>query len=242
MSNIKIGCCGFPIAKARYFNAFNVVELQQTFYHPPDDKVIKKWHEESPMDFEYTLKAWQLITHEPKSPTYRRLRIKIPPSRQKDYGFFRPTDEVFSAWERTSRIAGVLKSRVIVFQCPPGFTPTAENKKNMKRFFSSIERKDFILAWEPRGRWNESEIKAICEELDLIHVVDPFKASPLWGKIRYYRLHGIVGYNYKYTKDDLIRLGKLIEKDSRNAMDIYCMFNNVYMYDDALALKRLLNS
>lgn len=241
-TGIRIGCCGFPVAKAKYFKAFKVVELQHTFYQPPEDSVIKKWREESPADFEYTLKAWQLITHEPKSPTYKRLKIRIPPSKEKNYGSFKPTDEVFLAWERTKEIAEILRARVIIFQCPPSFIPVKENKENMKRFFTSIEKEEFILAWEPRGKWDDREIIAVCKEFNLIHVVDPFKTLPVYGKICYHRLHGIEGYKYKYTEEDLIRLEKLIKKELENVTDIYCMFNNVYMYEDAFAFKRLLMS
>jgi len=55
-----------------------VVEVQQTFYQIPRIATGKRWREEAPPDFEFTMKAWQLITHEPSSPTYRRLRTVIP--------------------------------------------------------------------------------------------------------------------------------------------------------------------
>lgn len=247
---VKIGCCGFPVSKSKYFETFKVVELQQTFYQPPDNTLLKKWRRESPSDFEYTLKAWQLITHEPRSPTYRKLKIKIPPSKEKNYGFFKSTDEVLSAWERMREIADLLNAKVIVFQCPSSFRPTTENKRNLEKFFTSIERKKFIFAWEPRGDWSKKDIKAICREMDLVHVVDPLCAISTHGKIHYYRLHGLGGYKYKYTKEDLARLRALIEKEfissrSHNSLkikgiDSYFMFNNIYMYADALAFKRLM--
>ena len=28
----KVGCCGFPVVRGRYYETFGVVELQQTFY------------------------------------------------------------------------------------------------------------------------------------------------------------------------------------------------------------------
>lgn len=33
---VKIGCGGFPVARNRYFEAFERVEVQQTFYGPED--------------------------------------------------------------------------------------------------------------------------------------------------------------------------------------------------------------
>ncbi|HIC91498.1 MAG TPA: DUF72 domain-containing protein, partial [Syntrophaceae bacterium] len=73
---IKVGCCGFPKAKGIYYQQFKVVEIQQTFYQIPRVSTVQKWREEAPPDFEFTLKAWQLITHPSQSPTYRRLKIQ----------------------------------------------------------------------------------------------------------------------------------------------------------------------
>ncbi len=230
---LKIGCSGFPVSRKRYFDSFRVVELQETFYQMPSTELAKKWRREAPEDFEYTLKAWQLITHEPKSPTYRRLKIKIPEKKKQDYGSFKPTDEIFEAWQRTSEIASILRAKVIIFQSPPSFIPSWENKKNMQRFFKTINRHNLILCWEPRGSWSPEDIRALCRGLDLVHVVDPFKDSPLYGSIIYYRLHGIGGLRYKYTPEDLKRLHDLCPEDRI----VYVMFNNVFMFEDALSFK-----
>jgi|Deesub1362A_J573_1020465.scaffolds.fasta_scaffold00311_19 uncharacterized protein YecE (DUF72 family) len=232
---LRIGCCGFPVSRDRYFKDFDVVELQQTFYQPPELRTIERWRDGSPRGFEYTIKAWQLITHEPSSPTYRRLKIRIPPSRMRCYGSFKPTDEVFEAFELIKQIADILGARIIVFQSPASFEPSTGNKENMKRFFSIIKRDGLILAWEPRGMWKDDEIRGLCKELDLVHVVDPFKAIQVHGRIQYYRLHGIGGYKYRYTEEDLKRLGSMIDAQ-RNT---YIMFNNVHMYEDAISFKRL---
>jgi uncharacterized protein YecE (DUF72 family) len=237
---IKIGCCGFPVARTKYFEDFNVVELQQTFYQPPENSLAEKWRRESPVNFEFTLKAWQLITHEPSSPTYRKLKTPLSSGNKKHYGSFKPTVEVHAAWEKTTKIAEILHARVIVFQCPASFGPTTEHKNNLITFFQSIQRKDFTLAWEPRGDWEEEKIRDLCAELDLVHVVDPFKAVSTHGNIRYFRLHGIgSGYRYKYSAPDLTKLKKLVSSGGNNP-ETYILFNNVYMHEDALAFKKLL--
>ena len=226
---MKIGCCGFPVGKNRYYERFPVVELQKTFYQPPQLTTVKKWGEEAPLDFEFTLKAWQLITHPPTSPTYRRLKIRIPDDKKDNYGFFRPTNEVFGSWKKIDQICQVLKVKIVVFQCPPSFTPTLEHKENLREFFDSIEKRNYTFVWEPRGPWREEEITTLCEELDLVHCVDPFKNRPLYGKIRYFRLHGRTGYHYRYTKEDLDHLKNMYSPD----FSFYFMFNNVYMLEDA---------
>lgn len=40
-AEILIGCCGFPMARERYFARFPVVEVQQTFYRPPRIETLR---------------------------------------------------------------------------------------------------------------------------------------------------------------------------------------------------------
>ena len=124
MEDIKIGCCGFPRARGEYFKTFKVAEVQQTFYQPPALKTVEKWRSEAPGDFEFTLKAWQLITHEFKSPTYRRLRLSWAEEKLSRCGSFKPTEEVQWAWEETQKMARALKAKLVVFQTPPPTPPT----------------------------------------------------------------------------------------------------------------------
>jgi uncharacterized protein YecE (DUF72 family) len=233
---VKVGCCGFGEAQQKYFAEFPAVEIQVTFYQPPKPETARGWREKAPENFEFSLKAWQLITHEASSPTYRRLTEKIPPAWLKRCGSFKPTDEVFRAWERTEEIARALRSKIIVFQCPASFTPTATHKRNLRNFFKNISRRDYRFAWEPRGDWTPEEIRALCEELDLIHCVDPFKGAATHGVIRYYRLHGITGYQYRFTDDDLEKLQEICV----SRRDVYCLFNNVSMLEDARRFMKLI--
>jgi len=74
---IKVGCCGFPVARKEYFKNFSLVEVQQTFYKPPRMETAFKWRSAAPPEFEFAVKAWQLITHAPSSPTYRKAGIDV---------------------------------------------------------------------------------------------------------------------------------------------------------------------
>lgn len=233
---VKVGCCGFPCNRKEYFHKFKLVEVQQTFYQMPKLETAVKWRSEAPADFEFTLKAWQLITHPPTSPTYRRARIEIAPGDEKRYGFFQPTDEVRQAWDETKEFARALAARIIVFQCPPSFKETSANVNNLKRFFSSVRDSGFLFAWEPRGGWSGSVVKALCSELGLIHCVDPFIAEPVAGELRYFRLHGGPGYRHRYTEDELKWL-----KEKVSGKEAYVLFNNLNMYQDSLALAQLLH-
>jgi uncharacterized protein YecE (DUF72 family) len=225
----RIGCCGFPMARKAYFARFSVVEIQQTFYQPPRPETLRRMREEAPPGFEFTLKAWQLITHEPTSPTYRRLKTPIPPERRERYGAFRPTEEVFDAWHATLACAEALSARIVVFQCPASFTPTDAHIANLREFFRAIRpgAQGVIPGWEPRGEWPPGTVDALCAELGLLRVVDPFAAAPPAGGLRYFRLHGIGGYHYRYTDADLQRLLGHCRGTT------YCLFNNARMAEDA---------
>jgi len=244
----KVGCCGFAVARPKYFATFPVVEIQQTFYQPPKQDTVKRWRDEAPADFEFTLKAWQLITHEPSSPTYRRLKEfspatcgqGLPPAQVRgligEAGSFQATDIVRRAWDTTLQMARLLTADKVIFQCPARFRPTSENMDRIRAFFSNIDREGVICIWEPRGKWQDEQIGQLCRELNLVHCVDPFKAESVTAGLRYYRLHGITGYRHNYTDDELRDLLRRRVKDTST----YHLFNNVSMYHDASGFKELL--
>lgn len=234
---IKVGCCGFVRGMQGYFSQFKLVEVQQTFYKLPKLETAQKWRQQAPSGFEFTLKASQLITHPVTSPTYRKAGLKMVPDSEERYGFFRPSEEVRQAWEKTAEFAQALEAKVIVFQCPPSFKEIPENIDNMRRFFESARNSGFLLVWEPRGDWSEKMVKTLCSELNLIHCVDPFERQPLHGEPRYFRLHGGPRYQHRYTEDELKWL-----KNKLGGREAYVLFNNINMYNDALTFTRLLET
>ncbi len=230
-----VGCCGWTEAQARYVETFRAIEIQTTFYEPPAVNVAKRWKTLAPPGFRFCMKAWQLITHTPSSPTYRRLKSAVSPREADLYGSFRSTEQVRLAWERTRAIADVLEAQVIVFQCPKSFLPTRENLRNLSTFFQAIDRADYELAWEARGEdWEPGLIRGLCAANGLIHCVDPFDQSTVYGDALYWRLHGRGGYRYRYTDDDLIELKDKLRAQANLTGPNYIMFNNMTSRQDAL--------
>jgi uncharacterized protein YecE (DUF72 family) len=227
---VKVGCCGFRMAMAEYVTQFAVVEVQQTFYQPPQVKTLENWRAGAPADFEFTMKAWMLITHEARSPTYRRLKRELSEKEREECGSFRPTPIVREAWDMTLKCAEALSVRRLLFQCPASFKPTQENLKNMRAFFNKIERPPGLqLLWEPRGGWPDATVSELCRELDLAHVVDPFAARTVTPERTYFRLHGRTGFRYVYEDDELEELYAMLPKNETS----YVLFNNVRMREDA---------
>ena len=228
---LKVGCCGFPQARRVYYKTFPLVEIQKTFYQLPRVKTSLNWRHEAPAHFEFTLKAWQLITHRPSSPTYRHLQHPIPEKQREAYGSFRPTPEIFQAWKETLDVAKALEAEIVVFQSPSSFGPGPKNMQQMRDFFGSIERDTLKLAWEPRGHWEPEEAGRICRELDLLHVVDPFNCREKSGSVIYWRLNGTGGYRHRYTDQELSKLVTVLRKSKKKKA--YVLFNNINMWEDS---------
>ncbi len=236
---IWVGTCGFGRRRADVYRDLGAVEIQQTFYRPVPSETAARWAESAPPAFPFTVKASQFITHEASSPTYRRSGRTIPPERATEYGGFRATPAVEEGWTATRSVADILRAQVLVFQCPASFGPTPENLAALYAFFESHPT-SAVRAWEPRGPWPTHVIEKVCEDLALVHAVDPFAAEPATSGLAYFRLHGsppgVSQYRYTYADADLARLASL----AREFDDAYVMFNNVSMHADAKRFRDLL--
>ena len=117
----------------------------------------------------------------------------------------------------------------------------------MRKFFSKIDRGELALAWEPRGDWKEhpNEIAKLCEEIELVHVVDLMRRKPTSKHpIVYIRLHGLnpreYDYNYGYSLAELKQLALKTRALAKKHREVYILFNNFEMYENAAQLMRLL--
>lgn len=229
----------------KYFEVFDLIELQSTFYKLPSAETAKRWREEAPSNFTYTMKAWQALTHPPSSPTWKRSGLKISNADYEKYGLLKPTSENYQAWERTIEIAKVLRCQVLVLQMPPSFIKSSENVHNISTFINSVERpRGLVVGIEFRHEsWDPDTIKKLCEELDIIHIVDPFKQvlASTSSQVIYYRLHGLGkrAYVYDYSIEELKQLYEKWVEPYKEDKTVYVLFNNTNMANDALDFRKL---
>ncbi len=234
--DVRVGLCGWTISQTAYVQRFRLVEVQHTFYEPPSDALLAGWRKTVPQGFEFTMKAWQLVTHESGSPTYRRLKHPLPDSARGQVGAFRTTAPVLAAWQRTLECARVLRATAVLLQCPRSFRPTTDNVSRLRSFLSEVERPDARLLWEPRGSWPTSLLTELCRDLDLVHVVDPMQTETVTPEQTYYRLHGTTGMRHVHTDDELRRLRELVN----GRPTPYVLFNNLPRVADAQRFLALL--
>jgi uncharacterized protein YecE (DUF72 family) len=130
----------------------------------------------------------------------------------------------------------------MLFQCPASFTPAPENIRRMRSFFERIERPKARLLWEPRGQpWiaHRQLALALCKDLHLVHVVDPFVSPPDPGRSVYWRLHGPGSLRAAYDQVALKRLHRML-LEAGSSGSAYVLFNNLPRVRDAKRFSAIL--
>jgi len=222
---IRVGCCGFPTSMKKYYEHFNLVELNSTFYQYPRMETVEGWRKKTPETFEFTVKAHQDISHKEK--------MKI-------------SDVSLQAFEKMKRICQVLNSKILLIQTPSSLKP--EKLGDAEKFFKKVNREDLVLIWETRGTaWETQEayerLRRVLEEVNVLHVTDPFRVMPAYvSEIAYFRLHGLGEqmYYYQYSDVELKRLKESITLYEKDESMVYVLFNNLSMFEDATRFKRYL--
>ena len=258
MGEIAIGTCGYSYYDpgegwkdeyesklAAYADTFAVGEINRTFYTLPQVSTTERWRREAGEAFEFTVKAWQALTHPTSSPTWNGHREDLTDEQEADFGYLSPTAVVEEAWTETKQRAEALEASVVVLQTPPSFDASDSHEANMRELLSRIDRDGLALAWEPRGDWpdNPDRVATICADLDLVHVVDLMRREPLSDHdVAYVRLHGLnedpYDYDYQYSEDELDDMADRLQALADGHSRVYCMFNNFGMYDNARALSQ----
>lgn len=235
---LRLGMCGFTIARRTYYKQFEVVEVQQTFYDPPPPLTLARWRAHAPASFEFTMKAWQVITHFGTSRTYRRLRSPFSDTERAEAGGFRLTDTVLAAWAKTLECARILEATAILFQCPASFRATRENLGAMRAFFEAVAHPSGVrLLWEPRGPWPDEFVSELCDDLGLVHAVDPFIRPSLTPQTLYWRLHGNRSHYARYTDQELRQMRRWL--DTAGDVEAYVLFNNIPRVKDIQRFREL---
>ncbi len=211
----------------RYFENYSLVELNTTFYEYPRLETVKGWREKAPEKFEFTVKAHQDISHKAK--------MRLDETSRK-------------AFEQMKQICKTLKAKILLIQTPGSFRPDKLNEA--EKFFEAVNREDLTLVWETRGpEWEKPEVyeklSQVLNQLDVVHVTDPFRVLPAYtSQTAYFRLHGLGKelYYYQYTDGELRRLGEITKKFEAEGKTVYVLFNNLAMFEDGLRFMQYLST
>lgn len=205
---------------AAYSKAFNVVEVNSTFYEIPPLKQVENWRRMVSQDFQFTVRAHQTITHK------NRLQS---------------TQETLETFQKTQKICEILKAEIIHFQTPPSLKMEQKSIKNLRNFLSSINVGKMRIALEIRGTSPSQlppELVKTMQEHNMIHCIDlSNNEMPAYNSdILYSRLFGKGHHNiYQPTDKELRQIDKIASKG--NFKKVILSFHFTKMYKDAARLK-----
>jgi len=188
-------------------------------------ETVHAWRVKAPLNFEFTVKAHQDITHKAK------LKAEAP---------------TLQDFDRMKQICRILKAKILLIQTPGSFRP--DRLEDAEKFFETINRENLVLVWETRGiDWENPEtsekLGKSLAKLNVTHVTDPFRIMPAYtGEIAYFRLHGLGKrmYYYQYNDAELRKLKALVTPYEKKSKDVYVFFNNLSMFEDGLRFMKYL--
>ncbi len=189
-----------------YAKHFNTVEVNSTFYHFPNKKMLKSWFRKTPGEFIFTLKANQIITHKKK---------------------FKGTERLVKSFYQ---LASLLENKLgcIMFQLPEIIH---KDITLLNSITDQLDRRRNNILEFRHPSWFCDEVYDILREnqIGFCTVSAPNLPEDLaiTSDNVYLRFHGKTGwYKYEYSKQELQRWAEKIKKVK--AKKIFCYFNNDY--------------
>jgi uncharacterized protein YecE (DUF72 family) len=187
-----------------YSQYFNTVEINNTFYRYPTEKLLQGWYNKTPANFKFTLKANRLITHTRK---------------------FHNTED---ATKRFYQLAFTLKEKLscILFQLPPS---VHKNLELLQKIASQVDTALLNILEFRHPSWWSSDVYEFMAKNNLVFCSVSAAELPetlvKTAESIYVRFHGKDGwYMGFYTYQQLEEWAEKIKKS--NAKRVLAYFNN----------------
>lgn len=190
-----------------YAGKFNTVEINNSFYQLPKKDTFRKWYEQSPEHFRFSVKGSRYITHLKKLND-----IKKPLHNFYDH-------------------ASLLEEKLgcVLWQLPPNLHKDVERLKGFCQSVSS----DFKNVIEFRHKsWFTNKVYDVLAENKVAFCIISTPEFPETAKstadFAYVRLHGKSSdwYKYDYSNEELQHWNRKIK--ALKVKELYAYFNNDY--------------
>ena len=189
-----------------YATHFNTVELNNTFYHLPKEKTLRRWHQIAPKGFLYAVKASRYITHVKK------------------------LSGVAESLELFFERVGLLKSTLgpVLYQLPPSLHKDLER---LETFIRLLPKKPPAIFEFRHQSWYGDDTFELLNKLGIGFCVHDLSGneSPRFvtGGVVYVRFHGTTGrYAGDYPESQLQDWAKWLKDQAQRVRAIYAYFNN----------------
>jgi uncharacterized protein YecE (DUF72 family) len=216
-----------------YSQYFDAVEVNSSFYRPPDAGIARGWARRVPAGFLFAVKLWQKFTH-PRM--FREATGEDAVIAMADVDLFRRGLEP---------LAGSGKLGALLAQFPPSF----KNDEAGRRTLAAVVRTfaDYPLAVELRQRsWSDDgrtadflrENNAAWVQIDEPRFSTSVAAElPITASLAYFRFHGRnaadwwtgdneTRYRYLYSPQEISQLAERVKAAAAKAPLLFAFFNN----------------
>ena len=248
-----------PEARLRFYaSQFPLVEVDSPYYAIPSTATTQHWAERTPDNFIFDVKAFRALTTHHTQPKFfpKYIAESLPDSTKKTVYYKDLPNELKDAlWNEFRAALLPLKDAgklgVILFQFPPWFTPSPENRAHLAHCVERMQ--GFMLAVEFRnatwfGERGTAKTLAMLRDFDAAHVIvdEPqgFSSSipGVWevtAPIAVVRLHGrnrgtwekkglkaaSERFDYYYGERELRELVDPIKSVAKKAQSVHVVVN-----------------
>lgn len=160
-----IGQANLRGAIGKYASRFNLLELRADQERLPREPVLRRWAEEVPERFAFS--------------------VLIAPQHLKE------SSGPKSVLERVTSAARCLNAKWIIVQTDPMWGPSQRTRHRLRELFSPLLDESRRVGWEPHGVWQDDEALAYATELGVHYVRDVGRGDPLGQAVIYSRMPGL---------------------------------------------------
>jgi uncharacterized protein YecE (DUF72 family) len=205
-----------------YCEAFDTVEINNTFYHLPTEATFDGWRDQAPKGFLYAVKANRFITH------MKKLKDPEEPL------------ELFLG--RARRLGAHLGP--ILYQLPPRWKP---NLERLEKFCEQLpDDLTHVIEFREPDWLKEETYRILAQYRVCLCIHDLIRDHPrrITGKATYVRFHGAgTKYGGSYSDSALQRWAGWMREAAEESHEVYAYFNNdsnAYAVANAQALHEIL--
>jgi uncharacterized protein YecE (DUF72 family) len=216
-----------------YSQFFNAVELNSSFYRPPNPGFVYNWVKKTPKGFLFAVKLWQKFTH-PKM--FKESTGEDAVIAQSDVDLFKKCLEP---------LAKAGKLGALLAQFPPSFKNDAYGQQRLEAIAKAFA--EFKIAVELRHRsWSDDPQTADLlreNHMAWVQIDEPrFTTSvaaelPVTSDVAYFRFHGRnvkdwwtgngeTRYRYHYNEREIEELAERVKAAAGKTKLLFAFFNN----------------
>ncbi len=216
-----------------YSQFFDTVEVNSSFYRPPDPGFVHNWAKITPPGFRFAVKLWQKFTHPKmfKQATGEEAAIAA--------------EDVDTFCRCLEPLAGAGKLGALLAQFPPSFRNEPWSRRIIEAVSNSFRAYPLAVELRHRSWTDDRTTAAFLRERNIawVDIDEPkFESSiaadvPLTADFAYFRFHGRnarewwsgngeTRYRYLYNAEEIEELAAKIRSKLDKAQNLYAFFNN----------------